>query len=94
MERFEEQLPTALCCLGNLEVGVLLHLASCMVHRMWRRGEVGGIIRLTKLFGISAPQDPDNAAIPYLTALGDLLGGAFLAAVFHTLHTPGTPGGP
>ncbi len=26
--------------------------------------------------------DPDSAAIPYLTAAGDLLGGAFLAAVF------------
>ena len=26
--------------------------------------------------------DPDNAAIPYLTATGDLLGGALLAAVF------------
>lgn len=29
--------------------------------------------------------DPDNSAIPYLTALGDLLGGAFLALVFHLL---------
>ncbi|XP_023342805.1 solute carrier family 41 member 3 [Eurytemora carolleeae] len=29
--------------------------------------------------------DPDNAAIPYLTALGDLLGGALLAVVFITL---------
>jgi len=29
--------------------------------------------------------DPDNSAIPYLTALGDLLGGAFLAAVFQIL---------
>ncbi len=27
--------------------------------------------------------DPDNAAIPYLTALGDLTGGALLAATFH-----------
>lgn len=26
--------------------------------------------------------DPDNAAVPYLTALGDLLGGAFLALTF------------
>lgn len=26
--------------------------------------------------------DPDNAAIPYLTALGDLLGGAFLTCAF------------
>jgi len=29
--------------------------------------------------------DPDNAAIPYLTALGDLFGGALLAGVFFTL---------
>jgi len=29
--------------------------------------------------------DPDNSAIPYLTALGDLLGGAALALVFHLL---------
>ena len=27
--------------------------------------------------------DPDSSAIPYLTALGDLLGGAALALVFH-----------
>ena len=26
--------------------------------------------------------DPDNSAIPYLTALGDLLGGALLAFTF------------
>jgi len=26
--------------------------------------------------------NPDNAAIPYLTALGDLLGGALLTVVF------------
>jgi len=30
--------------------------------------------------------DPDNAAIPYLTALGDLLGGALLALVFLVLN--------
>ena len=29
--------------------------------------------------------DPDNSAIPYLTALGDLLGGAFLAVVFYIM---------
>jgi len=30
--------------------------------------------------------NPDNSAIPYLTALGDLMGGAFLAAVFQIVH--------
>ena len=49
-------------------MGLLLHLASVMVHSMWTRGV-----------------DPDNSAIPYLTALGDLLGGAFLAVVFHLM---------
>eukprot|EP00092_Neocalanus_flemingeri_P081448 GFUD01101732.1.p1 GENE.GFUD01101732.1~~GFUD01101732.1.p1 ORF type:complete len:186 (-),score=48.05 GFUD01101732.1:45-602(-) len=29
--------------------------------------------------------NPDNSAIPYLTAMGDLLGGAFLAAVFQII---------
>jgi solute carrier family 41 len=29
--------------------------------------------------------DPDNAAIPYLTALGDLMGGILLAIVFVVL---------
>lgn len=29
--------------------------------------------------------DPDNAAIPYLTAVGDLLGTAFLAVSFVVL---------
>ncbi|CAK5108441.1 unnamed protein product [Meloidogyne enterolobii] len=31
-------------------------------------------------------QNPDNAAIPYLTALGDLLGTAFLYAAFCLLN--------
>ena len=31
--------------------------------------------------------DPDNAAIPYLTATGDLLGGAMLALVFHVVNS-------
>ncbi len=29
--------------------------------------------------------DPDNSAIPYLTALGDLLGGGLLALTFEIL---------
>ena len=31
--------------------------------------------------------DPDNAAIPYLTATGDLLGGALLALVFTAVNS-------
>lgn len=30
--------------------------------------------------------DPDNFSIPYLTALGDLLGTAFLALSFRLIH--------
>ena len=33
--------------------------------------------------------DPDNSAIPYLTALGDLLGTTFLAVAFHILYLIG-----
>jgi len=33
--------------------------------------------------------DPDNSAIPYLTALGDLLGTALLAIAFHILYAMG-----
>ncbi|KAF6032305.1 hypothetical protein EB796_009388 [Bugula neritina] len=33
--------------------------------------------------------DPDNFAIPYLTALGDLLGTSLLALVFYTLYSIG-----
>ena len=33
--------------------------------------------------------DPDNSAIPYLTALGDLLGGAFLGLAFQALEWAG-----
>lgn len=33
--------------------------------------------------------DPDNVAIPYLTAIGDLLGTAFLALAFHLLYLAG-----
>ncbi|KAM3878041.1 solute carrier family 41 member 1-like [Diretmus argenteus] len=32
--------------------------------------------------------DPDNFSIPYLTALGDLLGTAFLALSFRLVHSP------
>ena len=34
-------------------------------------------------------EDPDNIAIPYLTALGDLLGTGFLAIAFHILYLIG-----
>lgn len=33
--------------------------------------------------------DPDNSAIPYLTALGDLLGGSLLAAAFAIIDAAG-----
>jgi solute carrier family 41 len=33
--------------------------------------------------------DPDNFAIPYLTAIGDLLGTGFLALAFHILYLIG-----
>ncbi|KAH3819948.1 hypothetical protein DPMN_121692 [Dreissena polymorpha] len=33
--------------------------------------------------------DPDNVAIPYLTALGDLLGTGFLALAFQILFMLG-----
>lgn len=33
--------------------------------------------------------DPDNIAIPYLTAIGDLIGTAFLAVAFHLLYLIG-----
>jgi len=33
--------------------------------------------------------DPDNVAIPYLTALGDLLGTGFLALAFQILYLIG-----
>ena len=34
--------------------------------------------------------DPDNAAIPYLTAAGDLIGGALLALTFYLDDVLGT----
>jgi len=51
-----------------VQVGLLLHIASVLVYKLWLRGI-----------------NPDNAAIPYLTALGDLFGGAFLAVVFYIM---------
>ena len=33
--------------------------------------------------------DPDNSAIPYLTSLGDLLGGGLLAITFELLYLVG-----
>lgn len=37
-------------------------------------------------------RDPDTCSIPYLTALGDLLGTAFLALTFHLLYIIGNKG--
>ncbi len=34
-------------------------------------------------------KDPDNFSIPYLTAMGDLLGTGLLAAAFHILYVIG-----
>jgi len=34
-------------------------------------------------------QDPDNSAIPFLTAIGDLLGTVLLAAAFYILFAVG-----
>ncbi|XP_035216502.1 solute carrier family 41 member 1-like isoform X1 [Stegodyphus dumicola] len=48
-----------------IQVFLLIYIAYCMIHWMWRR----------KI-------DPDNSAIPYLTALGDLLGTSLLALAF------------
>jgi solute carrier family 41 len=37
--------------------------------------------------------DPDNSAIPYLTALGDLLGISLLAMAFGVLYSVGDKDG-
>ncbi|XP_024137124.1 solute carrier family 41 member 2 [Oryzias melastigma] len=59
-----------------LQVFLLLCLADCMVHRLWRRGK-----------------DPDSYAIPYLTALGDLLGTALTSLAVFLLWCIGDAGG-
>ncbi|KFM68255.1 Solute carrier family 41 member 1, partial [Stegodyphus mimosarum] len=48
-----------------LQVAILLYMAHCFVHWLWKWGF-----------------DPDDAAIPYLTAFGDLLGTGFLLVAF------------
>lgn len=48
-----------------LQVAILLYMAHCFVHWLWKWG-----------------LDPDDAAIPYLTAFGDLLGTGFLLVAF------------
>lgn len=50
-------------------------------------GQVGLLLKLaSKLVNYLWTKgiDPDNAAIPYLTSLGDLLGGALLALAVYT----------
>eukprot|EP00092_Neocalanus_flemingeri_P011424 GFUD01012310.1.p1 GENE.GFUD01012310.1~~GFUD01012310.1.p1 ORF type:complete len:495 (+),score=93.59 GFUD01012310.1:361-1845(+) len=47
------------------------------------------VCRVMVFFMWSRGTDPDNSAIPYLTALGDLLGGGFLAIAFLSLHIIG-----
>ncbi|XP_038161501.1 solute carrier family 41 member 2 [Cyprinodon tularosa] len=53
---------------STIQVFLLLSLADCIVHCLWRRGK-----------------DPDSYSIPYLTALGDLLGTALLSLAFFLL---------
>ncbi|GFU74034.1 solute carrier family 41 member 1 [Trichonephila clavipes] len=48
-----------------LQVALLLYMAHCFVHWLWKWGF-----------------DPDDAAIPYLTAFGDLIGTGFLLVAF------------
>ncbi|KAL6111340.1 slc41a3 [Pungitius sinensis] len=55
-------------CAAQLQVGILLYVATVLVRWLWRRG-----------------LDPDNFSIPYLTALGDLLGTGFLALSFRLI---------
>lgn len=57
-----------------IQVSILLHLAYCLVHWIWKRGF-----------------NPDNTAIPFLTAFADLIGSALLAAAFVTLYHLGDP---
>ncbi|XP_037091122.1 solute carrier family 41 member 2-like [Pollicipes pollicipes] len=59
-------------CAAVLQVVVLLYVAHCMIHWMWKNGV-----------------DPDNSAIPYLTALGDLIGTGLLALAFQFLFIIG-----
>lgn len=47
------------------------------------------VCRVMVFYMWSHGTDPDNSAIPYLTALGDLLGGGFLAVAFLLLHLLG-----
>lgn len=62
---------------------LLLYLLSALL-------QVGLLLHLASVLVTSMwaqAIDPDNAAIPYLTATGDLLGGAMLALVFHVVNT-------
>jgi solute carrier family 41 len=47
------------------------------------------VCRVMVFYMWSRGTDPDNSAIPYLTALGDLLGGAFLGLAFVSLSLLG-----
>ncbi|XP_053742547.1 solute carrier family 41 member 2 [Synchiropus splendidus] len=51
-----------------IQVILLLYLADCLVHCLWRRNK-----------------DPDTESIPYLTAVGDVLGTALLSLAFVVL---------
>lgn len=58
-----------------IQVFILLCIADCLVHCLWRRGK-----------------DPDSYSIPYLTALGDLLGTVLLSLAFLMLWCIGDSG--
>ena len=62
---------------------ILLFICQWLVALMWLWRQVSILFPFLYLCSI---QNPDNAAIPYLTALGDLLGTSFLYLAFCTLE--------
>jgi len=64
-----------------------LFMVSYLLAALLQVGLLLHVASVLVFFMWEKGEDPDNSAIPYLTALGDLLGGILLAFVFHLLIT-------
>ncbi|CAB4042896.1 Solute carrier family 41 member 1, partial [Paramuricea clavata] len=80
--------------ISNVVVQYISNVVVQFKLRQLSSGEISGVLLLLTAdwlvhFIWKRGSDPDNVAIPYLTALGDLLGTGFLAVAFHILWLVG-----
>jgi len=76
----------AICSLETLGVPSVLFVLFYLIAALCQVAVLLYLCQILVYSMWSKGTDPDNAAIPYLTAIGDLLGTAFLAMSFLVLQ--------